>query len=1244
MRLASCLRLAFVPLLLFSFGAQTTFASGRQERQHVASTASRNWRSPADEVIGPQLATIMKMAKEANGKVPALQRANAAETSSSLQVVPPSFVAAPLVTLSAGASLGNPVAADFNNDGKTDYAVVRSDGTIEVLLNPGSYSNLSSVQPLAPNTFAVGKNVSVAQVLVADMNGDGNADLVGLDAANSQILVWLGNGDGTFAADADYPVAPVSGASWTNGGAIAIADFNGDGKPDVATIETSAYNYTNSTTTITELTYLNQGNGVLAPGKEVDASVYDDFPPEFGAADVITSNGQTATGLAFLMTDNGQSGTGAGGTYLYTIASNPDGSFAAPVRPPAPILSSEGYPEIVATNLVASVAGRQIIKSAHTRAHASSSSNLIGTGLPTTDLVIVAGDGAVYDVPYTAGQGNPTTAMVLVGAPSNISGFANEFPAAPGAVPLTPNGGLVVADFDGDGYLDVLTSTAATGYVFLSSGNRVFSRPPVQVTGASPGHIVAADFDNSGYPSFLWTDNQLPEVGYYQNLGAKNPASGGQFYAAPSVGGPSTNGGSSYVATAGHVRVEVTADINGDGLDDVIATDTSFGYRDGLALAPNADIVLGMNTGAGLGANEAGGFNFTTLVSGATLFSLGRDPFLEPISIKTSAGTSLLIATENPSGLFTVAIDSKGNAGSPQALTFASTAPQCAFYYADAGDVNGDGNPDIVVAYAGDYVCTGGTPGNGVVNSGVFTFLGNGDGTFQPGQYSPIGNSLYKVKLINFTGKAGMMDLVAIDPYTATSSFGPSRGTSSYNTYVVSGNGDGTFAGANASNVAPNYIVSDAIVGDFNQDGKQDLTLTTDGRYDPSTRQMVLNTAGVLQMEGNGDRTFSSPQLIDEFIYPASGRYADLNGDGTPDLIVSQYANTNFPPDGQVALANTVPMLQIFPNLGGGVFGQPVTELVAPFEYAIASEDVEYGAPVFTGTFSKSGGPDVLLSNGYDSSLFINVGVPTLQVTSSANAITQGSSVTLTAALQRGGSALTSATGAVTFTLNGSVLGTSSLSDGIATLVVTPPAGSDTINASYSGDANDNPATSSTTVAVTALAPSFTMNLSTASLSLVPGATGTATLTLSSNATFTGAISLTCSGLPAESSCTVTPGSVSLAANQSGTVVAVIATTSKNNNLQASVHRSPGATALAGFSLAGVLFCFVPSRRRRAAAWRCLVLVLMAAASVGWLSGCSGGGDTYAGTPSGTSNVVITATSGNLSVSQAITLTVTQAQ
>jgi hypothetical protein len=1227
-------------ILLGTFGLAfgQPVVSGIAQKPSAASARAKApvSNSPADVVIGAHLKDWIGQARQQathkNGVATAKRKAVTGNVAG-IHVLPPAFYAPPLLTLgdATSAPLENPVTGDFNNDGKIDYANVRGDGQIEVLLNPGSFSNLASLKSIT-NASALSKSVGISQVVVVDINGDGNADLVAADTNNSAIVVWLGNGDGTF-KDAVYTaVAPSSGASWVQGlGAIAVADFNGDGKPDVATIAGTAYDYTNNKMTITEQTFVNQGDGTLSAGKETDFVSLEDIGPNFGAADIVSKDGKTASGFALTVGDYGYPNSVLGGTYVWIFASQGNGTFTAPTIPTTPLISTIGIPTLTATNLTASFKTSDSVKGA-VRNRLKSSNNALSAGIATTDLVVVIGNGAVYDVPYS-GSGTPASASILAGAPQELSGDANQIPSGDGAFPLTTNFGAVVADFNGDGFEDLLTTTPGTAYVFLNSGSGAFTSAPAEVAGTDTGHVIAADFDNSGYASFLWAAVSMPQLGYYQNLGGSDAAEAGLFYAAPTVSGPSTDGGTSHYAVGGAIRVQAVADVNGDGLQDVIATDGSYIYRDGFAAHSQSDIVLGMNNGTANGENEKDAFTFTTILSGTDLQALGSTAFLEPLTLKTSAGTSILFATNTPASFFAMTIDSDGKPGSAQALQFAGAAPACSLYYADACDVNGDGFTDIVAAYAGDYSCLGGTPGSGTVNSGFYTFLGDGSGSFQPGKFTSTGNSLYKVKLVALVSGSKALSVVAIDSYTPRS-IGPfgGGGVGTYDVYVIPGKGDGTFDAGSAMDIAPGYIASDVIPGDFNQDGKQDLTITTEGQYDTNTQATIANTSGALLIQGNGDGTFGAEQLIDQGVYPGSGAYADFNGDGTLDLALSQYTSV----DDLYA-----PMLEIFPNLGGGVFGPSYTQLLPPFNYVLEGRDAEFGAPIFTGAFSKGDTADLLISHGYDSALYINLGPPTLQLTANPASAGQGTPVTLTASLTQGIS-LASATGSVVFSVNGTTLGASPVSGGTATFATADlPVGADTIQASYSGDASPNAVIGHVPVTITAVAPALSISASTSTLSLTAGATGTVVLNLAANQTFAGTVNFTCSGEPTESSCSVNPSSLGLGASQTGSVAVVIATTAKNNQYQA-LNRSGWGAAAGGVSLAG-LFCLLIPRKRRIAR---LMAMWILAASFGTsfllLSGCGGNGNKYPGTPAGTSQVTVTAHSGSITISQVINLTVSQ--
>ena len=122
----------------------------------------------------------------------------------------------------AGGTLSNLASADFNGDGNADLFVGMAAG------NSGGYVVLAGN---GDGTFKAGSFVGSLwgkEAHVADFNGDGHADIVlygAHDLAGHQgIEIFFGNGDGTFTAQ------PIQNA--VLGGHMAIGDFNGDGVPD----------------------------------------------------------------------------------------------------------------------------------------------------------------------------------------------------------------------------------------------------------------------------------------------------------------------------------------------------------------------------------------------------------------------------------------------------------------------------------------------------------------------------------------------------------------------------------------------------------------------------------------------------------------------------------------------------------------------------------------------------------------------------------------------------------------------------------------------------------------------------------------------------------------------------------------------------------------------------------------------------------------------------------------------------
>src|SRR5262249_23547065 len=132
---------------------------------------------------------------------------------------------------------------DFNGDGAPDIICVTSaytsDRTVTTLLGRGDGTFLP-----ASSTLFVGAGSTDASTALAaaDLNGDGILDLViqnpgSVSVISPTMTVVLGNGDGTFGPPVQFSGSDGSPGGVPSGGAtptgVAVADFNGDGKPDI---------------------------------------------------------------------------------------------------------------------------------------------------------------------------------------------------------------------------------------------------------------------------------------------------------------------------------------------------------------------------------------------------------------------------------------------------------------------------------------------------------------------------------------------------------------------------------------------------------------------------------------------------------------------------------------------------------------------------------------------------------------------------------------------------------------------------------------------------------------------------------------------------------------------------------------------------------------------------------------------------------------------------------------------------
>ncbi len=362
-----------------------------------------------------------------------------------------------------------------------------------------------------------------SQVAVADLNRDGKADLI-VDYADQNIVsVLLNNGDGTFQAPRDYAVGAFGQENPSSLGGLpndkremVIADFNGDGNPDVAVL-----NYESGDISV----LFGRGDGTFAPQVRIEAC-----PSPFAVAVGDLNN----DGIPDLVVVGSTVGPAQQGVVLLGRG---NGTF----QPPIPFTIPNdpgGFP----TNTI------QIADVNH-----DGKRDLVYEGF-LTYLLLGKGDGTFQPATLIAGLGN--------------------------------QGGLAVADLNGDGNLDVVSTYPLSGdYIeyALGNGDGTFQQPVFRFGGQEPVAVAVADLGSEvtladgstvlgppdGLPDLLVADN-----GAIQNI-TNGPA---EIVILPGMadGQGHFNGfGSPFVLAASNSPLDLkVADLTGDGTPDVVVAET----------------------------------------------------------------------------------------------------------------------------------------------------------------------------------------------------------------------------------------------------------------------------------------------------------------------------------------------------------------------------------------------------------------------------------------------------------------------------------------------------------------------------------------------------------------------------------------------------------------------------------------------------------------------------------------------
>ena len=386
-----------------------------------------------------------------------------------------------------------------------------------------------------------------------------------------------------------------------------------------------------------------------------------------------------------------------------------------------------------------------------TSTSAAEAVTVTGSGLPTTTTISSAGTPGSYVLTATVtttnaiaptgsvsflngSDGNYQLASATLGTASLTSGFAGT----PGPAAVSFNQAIAAGDFKNNGILDYVISSltgSATATIMLGNGDGTFSVGASYPSGASPESVVVADFNgdgnldiafaNSGYSGVTillgngdgtFNAGASPAVGWagsvavgdfngdgIPDLAVSNNASGYAVTILLGNGDGTFTVGASVTVPQWSVNPQgiVAMDFNGDGKTDLAVT-SSNGYTP-------ASYVVTILLGNGDGTFTTG----QTYTTGTSDLSIAGGDFngdgIPDLAIANYGASTVTVLLGNGDGTFTATASSPVTGRGPYAIV--------------AGDFNGDGKLDLATANFGANTVT--------------ILLGNGDGTFTASTSSP---------------------------------------------------------------------------------------------------------------------------------------------------------------------------------------------------------------------------------------------------------------------------------------------------------------------------------------------------------------------------------------------------------------------------------------------------------------------------------------------------------------------------
>jgi hypothetical protein len=980
----------------------------------------------------------------------------------------------------------------------------------------------------------------------------------------------------------------------TVGGTIVSGDFNGDGQPDLAYLSVPGEGTAAPTLTV----LLNQGAN--NPSVAVTTNSLTGCP---SASQLVAADMNKDNKLDLVLS------CPAG--YVAVLIGNGDGSFQGPaysaVSAPVTLtpvdLNGDGYPDVAVSTFLNNGEGLAVLLN-----QGSAAPGTLSAAKGYSALTKVGPPGAT-----AAGDFNGDGKQDIVVGGSSLAVFYGNGDGTLQTAQSTAGGSiLLTADFNHDGLTDVafIAGQADMGpislQVLLGASSGTFTTGTNLPLDATLGNVWVfhAGTTNGG------SNVDLALVGNYTSIllgDGKGGFTNGNSYALtglPATTEAETNGKTNLVFTSapgfsvlqgngdgtfqGVLRILLgqgygqfaTADLNGDGLTDVVGTDA------------NLNLVSALGRGDGT-------FSSTYTTAGSSLTNVATGDFngdgkIDVVAASGGAqGEAVDITGPQDSALFFYGGNGNG--------TFQPSLPGIDLKTAGAevpvvGDFNSDNNLDVVLPYCLDFPESG---------SGLIFVPGKGNGGFgSPVLFSQQNTSVCQQVLVADLNNDKKLDLV-------------------WNGGVYLGNGDGTFQ------QAPLGLNGTALaVADLNGDGIPDLFMGS------------IGAASGTIYAGNGNGTFQPTPfytlpLSDLSLASASASVGDVNADGHPDIVL-QYTTSQSIDQVIVLLGDGAGKFTLDSNnyyssfFRDGSLGGALVRLNNQAPKLANDNALDYlsfstGAviPLLNQTNPKPAAPTLASSS--------------TALTVSANTANENQAVTFTATVTG-----FAPTGTVSFTSGSTTLGTAAVASGTATISASfAAAGTYAVTASYAGD-SENQASTSNAVSIAVAppappaAPDFTVSVSPATATITAGQSVAATLTVTPIAGYGGTVSFSCGTLPSLATCTFTPTSVTPSNGAAAGTKLTITTTAPSAATQRAAVRP--LAPMAWFSVTFLLF--LPGRATKRYRHR-VCSVLSALFLMGGLISLSGCGGANASTSGSSSPSTTTSTPGTPTGTQTITVSAT---